>query len=111
MTISGTPIAITRALSKLHALPWTADPDRFTDPEGLTLQARLAEDAVAILRRAQQDALGDSYDEDTDGLWQAVMDGTRHGPSAWPGSGPTATWPNESYVPPASPPGMVPRRV
>ena len=63
-------------LTKLHALPWTADPDTYVDHEGLTLAGRLAEDATAILARAQRDALGDSYDEDTDGLWTAIMDGT-----------------------------------
>lgn len=65
-------------LHALHTLPWTSDPDTFIDPEGegLTLTARIAEDAVAILRRLQRDNIGDSYDEDTDGLWQAIMDGT-----------------------------------
>lgn len=64
------------ALPELHKLPWTADPDTYSDPEGLTLSARLAEDATAILRRNQRERLGDSYDEDTDGLWTAIMDGT-----------------------------------
>lgn len=63
-------------LHALHTLPWTSDPDTYIDAEGLTLTARIAEGAVAILHRLQCDSLGDSYDEDMDGLWQAIMDGS-----------------------------------
>ncbi len=75
-TMQDNRLVLMRGLSKLHKLPWTANPETYQDEDGLTLQARLAEEAVAVLRRSQRDAFGDSYDEDTDGLWQAMMDGT-----------------------------------
>jgi hypothetical protein len=60
----------------LHTMPWTADPDTHQNPDGLTLAAEIADGVRAALIHYQADTLGDSYDEDTDAVWQAVMDGS-----------------------------------
>jgi len=57
-------------------LPWDVDPDTYSNTDGLTLSAVLANESQAILRAWQRDAYGDSYDQDTDAIWQAVMDGS-----------------------------------
>ena len=57
-------------------LPWDADPDTWTNPDGLTLAAELADCARGALLSYQNDTLGDSYDQDLDSIWTAVMDGS-----------------------------------
>lgn len=46
------------------------------EPTVFSMQCRRESLLRRILRHLQRDTLGDSYDEDTDGLWQAIMDGT-----------------------------------
>ena len=64
--------------SFLFDLPWQADPDTFTDPDGqgITLAGYLADSCRGILLSYQSDTLGDSYDQDLDAIWTAVMDGS-----------------------------------
>lgn len=70
------PCASSSMEEAMADLPWDSDPDSYSDSEGMTLQAMLANEAQAILRTWQRDAYGDSYDQDTDAIWQAVMDGS-----------------------------------
>ncbi len=69
-------LAVSHLHDRLNVLPWDADPDTHQNPDGLTLSAELADGARSALLSYQNDTLGDSYDQDLDAIWTAVMDGS-----------------------------------